>query len=92
MHVDDLPQPGQHEVGGSGQVASVEPEAETQAMNKPADDDFRLGVPRLHGSHDARPLFLRQRFRHGYFTTMRMPGVPTLAIQRSLYSLKSSCN
>ena len=41
----------EHDVGGSGQVLAVQPEAIAQAMQQRTDDQFGLGVLALHLLH-----------------------------------------
>ena len=53
VNVDDLAEPGEHQVRRSGQIPAMEPEAVSEAVGDPTDEDFWRGIPRLYRRHDS---------------------------------------
>lgn len=49
---DDRPIAGEHQVGRAGQIPTMEAEAITQSVRRPADDQFRLGIAIPYPGHE----------------------------------------
>ena len=56
VHENDGTVPRQHDVGRAGQVAAVKAEAEAEAVQDAADDQFGLRVPAPNARHHAAEL------------------------------------
>jgi hypothetical protein len=52
MHIDNLPQARQYDIGNAWEVAAVNPKPEPQSMDQPANQQFGFRVPRFDCSHD----------------------------------------
>lgn len=64
MHKDTNAVSGKHDVGGAGQILTVQSEPVSRSMKKTPHANFGRRVPRTYAPHQRRSCRLRQFVRH----------------------------